>query len=66
MDTKETRRVLLEGIQDGTIRPLEALNLSLLVEILDELRAIREATETEAVEDAEPDWRQTLNGPAYE
>lgn len=64
MDTKETRQVLLEGIEDGTIRPLEALKLQLLVEILDELRSIREAAETEAVEDAEPDPYQTLNGPS--
>lgn len=42
----------------------EVATLDLLIEILLELQAIRHATETEAVEDAEPDPFQTLNGPS--
>lgn len=41
-----------------------AAQTDLLQEMRDELRAIREAAETEAVEDAEPNPFQTLNGPS--
>ncbi len=37
--------------------------VELLRQILSELQAIRQATETETVEDSDPDPFQTLNGP---
>lgn len=51
----EMNRLLLEMV---------AAQTDLLQEMRDELRAIREATETEAVDDADPNPFQTLNGPS--
>lgn len=58
MDTSNWSPKALLPKKDVQVQILEVLRA-----ILGELQAIREATETEAVEDAEPNPFQTLNGP---
>lgn len=55
MDERAERLIL-----DLLMQQVELLN-----DIRHELKAIREATEAQAVEDDEPDPFQTLNGPSY-
>lgn len=56
-------RLIQEAMESPVTSRAEVAMLALLNEIWEELMAIRQATESEAGEDSEPDPFQTLNGP---